>query len=148
MANLTAMPPLDAQQGIAQPLSGRAARIANIVTLTHKIEKAFREGERELAHHKAKALVRLLEVFRRKHATASLPVEIVEADELVSRLRGSGLILPDRGQRRIDRREKQRQTEIWEGIRTMVRRTAKRKPKPKPKPKLLFTAFESSRRRH
>jgi hypothetical protein len=109
---------------------------------------ALAKGEHELACRKARALAGLLEAFRKKDAAAGLPGEIVAADALTASLLRSGFALPDRRQRRVERRERQRQEKIAEAIRTMVRRTAKSKPKPNGRPRLIYTPFESSRQRH
>ena len=136
---------------VSQNVSGKAARIANIIALTQKIDLAMRQGvqgDMQPTQKQATSLVGLLEVFMEKDAGDGLPPEIANAHELVRRLRGSGFVLPNKPESRRQRLERRRQEKISEGIRTMVRRSAKSKPKPKRMLRLIYNAVETSRSRH
>ena len=133
-------------------LSGTAARFANIVALKRKIDEAFQIGDREFIQQKAKALVGLLKIYTEKDAGSDLPSEIIEAEALVNQLRTLGYVLPDKRQRkrqRLERRKEEKVSTVTSNIvKSMVRRTLKNKPTPKQTPRLIYSAFESSRRTH
>ncbi|MGZ4963567.1 MAG: hypothetical protein ACXWJB_14235 [Limisphaerales bacterium] len=143
----------DPKSQSANSLKGAAARFAAIISLKSEIQRLLAKQDTDSANRKARVLINLITVFKRKDAANGLPPEIADVDNFVREMASDGLPIStiafeERKRKRLDRKERKTNEQIRECVQSMVRRTARRQPKPKRSPRLIYTAFETKRASH
>jgi hypothetical protein len=143
-------PPKAARVTSATP-SGSQGRIVQLRSLICKIRKLLgKAGQNEILEQRAKVLAHLLAVSRSKDWANPEPPEWKETEALIGELANLGIIVEIK---ELPRKNVVSQTQTPKvrrpvHVRGRKKRKSRKTRKRKRRPRLIFTAFESSRRHH